>query len=143
MIDEGVRILLAEDNEGDVYLVRRALQKQGLTHQLLVARNGEEALSLLQDAEKGPATALPDLILLDLNLPRVHGGQILSRIRETSVFHQTPVIVMTSSASPRDREMALNLGATLYFRKPTDLTAFMMLGEIIQDTLRKASGAST
>jgi CheY-like chemotaxis protein len=141
--EEAIRILLAEDNEGDVYLVRRALEKQGLPHQLIIARNGEDALRLLIDAEKGPQGSLPDLILLDLNLPRVDGGQILSRIRRTSLFDQTPVIVLTSSDSPKDREMALGLGANLYFRKPTDLNSFMKLGQVVQETLRKTSGAST
>ena len=86
MTEPAIRILLAEDNEGDVYLVRRALEKQGLAHQLIVARNGEDALRMLMDAEKGPAGSLPDLILLDLNLPRVDGGQILSRVRRTTLF---------------------------------------------------------
>jgi chemotaxis family two-component system response regulator Rcp1 len=137
--DQTVRILLAEDNDGDVYLVRRALQKEGLAHQLQIARNGEEALSILQDAENGKEATLPDLILLDLNLPRIDGGQVLAHIRRTSTFDQTPVIVLTSSDSPKDREMALGLGATLYFRKPTDLASFMRLGAVIQQTLRKAS----
>jgi chemotaxis family two-component system response regulator Rcp1 len=140
---EAIRILLAEDNEGDVYLVRRALEKQGLFHQLIIARNGEEALRLLTEAEKGPKGSLPDLILLDLNLPRVDGGQILSRVRRTSLFDHTPVIVLTSSDSPKDREMALGLGANLYFRKPTDLNSFMKLGQVVQDTLERTSGAST
>jgi chemotaxis family two-component system response regulator Rcp1 len=141
--DRDVRILLAEDNEGDVFLVRRALEKQGVPHHLLVARNGEEALNILQQAEKDPEAAPPELILLDLNLPRVDGGQILTHIRSTSAFKQIPVIVLTSSDSPKDRERALSLGATLYFRKPTDLSSFMMLGRVVQETLQKFSAASS
>jgi chemotaxis family two-component system response regulator Rcp1 len=142
VIDRDVRILLAEDNEGDVFLVRRALEKQGVPHHLLIARNGEEALSILQKAENDPEADPPELILLDLNLPRVDGGQILTHIRATSVFKQVPVIVLTSSDSPKDRERALSLGATLYFRKPTDLSSFMMLGRVVQETLQKFSTAS-
>jgi chemotaxis family two-component system response regulator Rcp1 len=133
------RILLAEDNDGDVFLVRRALEKRGLPHELVLAHNGEEALVWLDhhSGEKN-GSARPDLILLDLNLPRVDGGQLLSHIRKSDSFCRTPVIVLTSSDSPKDRQMALELGANLYFRKPTDLASFMDLGRIIEETLQGA-----
>jgi CheY-like chemotaxis protein len=130
-----VRILLAEDNDGDVFLIRRALAKQGLTCQLMVAHNGEEALKMLDTAEDGPSADAPRLILLDLNLPRVDGGQILAHLRSTHTFSATPVIVLTSSDSPRDRDLAMSLGANAYFRKPTDLSSFMRLGQVIEDAL--------
>jgi CheY-like chemotaxis protein len=131
------RILLAEDNDGDVFLVRRALEKRGLAHELVLAHNGEEALVWL-DGHTGTTNgeSAPDLILLDLNLPRVDGGQLLSHIRKSDSFSRTPVIVLTSSDSPKDRQMALELGANLYFRKPTDLASFMDLGRIIEETLQ-------
>jgi len=134
------KILLAEDNDGDVFLVRRALEKRGLPHELVLAHNGEEALVWL-DHHKGTKNgdAKPDLILLDLNLPRVDGGQLLSHIRKTDSFAGTPVIVLTSSDSPKDRQMALELGANLYFRKPTDLASFMDLGRIVEETLQGAT----
>ena len=132
-----VRILLAEDNDGDVYLVRRALERNGLPYTLVVARNGEEALALLRETEQGPVGAMPELILLDLNLPRIDGAQVLSHIRKSEAFKRTPVIVLTSSDSQKDRELALRLGASLYFRKPTDLTSFMMLGQVIQETAQR------
>lgn len=137
MTEHKARILLAEDNDGDVFLVRRALQKRGVSHDLVVAHNGEEALSWLDGhaGEEKRHTA-PDLILLDLNLPRVDGAQLLSHIRKSDSFCSTPVIVLTSSDSPKDRQMALELGANLYFRKPTDLASFMELGRIIEETLR-------
>jgi len=105
-----IRILLAEDNDGDVYLVRRALEKHGLPYQLVVARNGEEAFEMLRDTECGPVAGTPELILLDLNLPRVDGVQVLSHIRETEAFKETPIIVLTSSDSQRGRELALVSG---------------------------------
>jgi CheY-like chemotaxis protein len=131
-----VRILLAEDNDGDIFLVRRALEKRGVYHQLTVARNGEEALELLERAETGPSAEAPGLILLDLNLPKIDGTQVLSRIRKTNAFSATPVIVLTSSDSPKDRESALALGANVYFRKPTDLQSFMHLGEVVEQVLQ-------
>lgn len=130
------RILLAEDNDGDVFLVRRALQKRGLSHELVVAHNGEEALTWLNGhAGDENRDLAPDLILLDLNLPRVDGAKLLSHIRRSDSFSSTPVIVLTSSDSPKDRQTALELGANLYFRKPTDLASFMDLGRIIEETL--------
>jgi CheY-like chemotaxis protein len=131
------RILLAEDNDGDVFLVRRALEKRGISHELVVAHNGEEALAWL-DGHSGEVhrDSTPDLILLDLNLPRIDGAQLLSHIRKSDWFSRTPVIVLTSSDSPKDRQMALELGANLYFRKPTDLKSFMDLGRIVDETLK-------
>lgn len=139
MNEPAIRILLAEDNDGDIFLVRRALEKRGVPHQLTVARNGEEALKLLDRAENGPRSEAPKLILLDLNLPKVDGAQVLSRIRKTEAFGGTPVIVLTSSDSPKDRESALALGANVYFRKPTDLQSFMHLGEVVERILEDRS----
>jgi two-component system, chemotaxis family, response regulator Rcp1 len=135
-----VHILLAEDNDGDVFLVRRALQKQGLSCQLEVAHNGEEAMQLLEAAEVGPSADAPELILLDLNLPRIDGSEILARLRKTRTFSHTPVIVLTSSDSPKDRDLAMSLGANSYFRKPMDLRSFMQLGQVIENALAGRSG---
>jgi CheY-like chemotaxis protein len=131
---------LAEDNDGDVFLVRRALEKRGLSHELMVAHNGEEALAWLDaHAREENKDSEPDLILLDLNLPRIDGAQLLSHIRKSDSFSHTPVIVLTSSDSPKDRQMALELGANLYFRKPTDLASFMDLGRIVEETVKSAA----
>ncbi len=131
-----IHILLAEDNDGDVFLVRRALEKQGLPHELTVARNGEEALRLLERAGRDPDFETPDLIVLDLNLPKIDGTQVLLRVRKSTVLGAIPVIILTSSDSPKDRESALELGANMYFRKPTDLQSFMHLGEVVATILR-------
>lgn len=137
MTERKTRILLAEDNDGDVFLVRRALEKRSILHELAVARNGEEALAWLEGhSGEEKRDSAPDLILLDLNLPRIDGAQLLSHIRKSDWFCRTPVIVLTSSDSPKDRQTALELGANLYFRKPTDLKSFMDLGRIIEETLK-------
>ncbi len=128
-------ILLVEDSDGDVFLVRRALEKHGLKHDLIVARDGEEALRLLDQAEKGPAADVPQMVLLDLNLPKVGGSQILSHIRRTQALAGTPVIVLTSSDSLADRDSVLALGANVYFRKSTDLQSFMELGQVVKHLL--------
>ncbi|MBY0503756.1 MAG: response regulator [Bryobacteraceae bacterium] len=129
-----MQIVLVEDNEGDVFLVRRALNRQAAPYELRLARNGEDALGIV--AENGIGQR-PDIFVLDLNLPRFSGGEVLTEIRANPVFNDTPVMVLTSSDSSRDRVRALELGADRYFCKPTDLAAFMELGRIIQDTVRE------
>ncbi len=126
-----VRIFLAEDHEGDVFLVRRALNRMSRGYDLTVARNGEDALAMLNTIEG----KFPDLIVLDLNLPRISGIELLSRLRAVENFRKTPIIIFTSSDSPRDRELALSLGANLYVRKPTDLDSFMKLGYTIEEII--------
>ena len=98
---------------------------------------------MLRDTENGPLAEMPDLILLDLNLPRVDGMQIRSHIRKTEAFNEAPVIVLTSSESSNDRESALRLGANLYLQEPTDLASFMRLsGQVIQQTARKVQDST-
>ena len=86
----------------------------------------------------GEAGALcPDVLLLDLNLPKASGHQVLEKLRAQSKCIDTPVIVVTSSDAPQDREKAARLGAAYYFRKPTDFEEFMMLGAVIKDLTMK------
>ena len=125
-----MQIVLVEDNDGDVFLVRRALNRNAVPYELRLARNGEDALEIVAESGLGNR---PDIFILDLNLPRFSGGEVLARIRANPAFDSTPVMVLTSSDSSRDRVRALELGADRYFCKPTDLTAFMGLGRIIQE----------
>jgi len=129
------RILLAEDNEGDVFLVRRALEKNGVNFELEVAQNGEDAWRRLEKSDGSDGALAPDLVLLDLNLPRFDGTQILALIGESARLRTIPVVVLTSSDSLRDRDRSLSLGAQLFFRKPTELSAFMDLGRQIKNLL--------
>lgn len=134
-MERSVRIFVADDSASDVFLVRRALERQGITHDLTVARDGEEALLLL-NREKDTPGRQPQLILLDLNLPKVDGSDILSYIRRTPAFDKTVVIVCTTSDSPQDRDLVRALGANVYFQKPDDLSSFMHLGQVVEDALR-------
>jgi len=128
-------ILLAEDNPGDVFLVRRALEKHGLKAGLVVMEDGQAAMKYLESIDSDPTTVCPDLFLLDMNLPRANGGQILERIRQSPRCEETPIIVVTSSDSPADRDLAKKLGAAHYFEKPSDLTGYMELGGIVRQLL--------
>lgn len=131
------RILIAEDNHADVYLIEHALRQQGLTYRLETADNGEDMLKMIAAIELDAAQRCPDLFLLDLNLPRHSGDEILARIRQSSRLASVPVIIITSSDSPQDRSRANELGASFYFRKPADLQKFMSIGQIVGDFLDK------
>jgi CheY-like chemotaxis protein len=139
VVQRRVRILLAEDNEGDVFLVRYALDKHISDYQLMLAKDGEEALQLLERAGADEHAPCPDFIVLDLNLPRYSGIEILERLRNIPKCAAAPVIVFTSSDSPQDKAAAVRLGANRYFRKPSDLAGFMKLGEMVRELLQQSA----
>jgi CheY-like chemotaxis protein len=131
--DGGPRIVLIEDNPGDVYLIELALKFHHIDCQLTHFEDGEEALRGLLDGE---ATPLPDLILVDLNLPRVDGKQVLSRMREHPTLGAVPIAVLTSSFSPRDYDDVVKLGARKYIHKPTRLQDYLSaIGGAVKELL--------
>jgi len=130
-----ITVLLAEDNPGDVFLVRRALEKHGLQVELVVVEDGQAALRYIDRVDADDSVFSPDLALLDLNMPRATGNRILLRIRQSRRCNTIPIIIVTSSDSPLDRDSTAQLGATGYFQKPGDLAGFMHLGQIVRDAL--------
>ena len=133
MIDRDLLILLAEDNPADVILIEEALNEHGLRYSLRVFRDGAEAASFLGTIQCKDDSGCPDIALLDLNLPKVEGHELLRMIRAHPVCSNLPVIIVTSSDSPEDRQTAARFGASYYFRKPSNLTEFMKLGAIVKD----------
>ena len=118
----GKTILLVEDNPDHEALALRALSKHNTAANIKVARDGAEALAVLL----GPATdAIPDLVLLDLQLPGVDGLEVLKRIRADARTRFIPVVVLTSSDEERDIVSSYSLGANSYIRKPVDFESFM------------------
>jgi DNA-binding response OmpR family regulator len=136
------QIALIEDTEADVFLVREALEQAGLEFDLLVLQDGEKAVEFIAAIETGQAASCPHLIILDLNLPMVSGQEILERVRQTSKCSLVPVIILTSSESPRDRAEVLRLGATEYFQKSSRLDEFMKLGALARKLIESQSAAS-
>jgi chemotaxis family two-component system response regulator Rcp1 len=130
------KILLAEDNPGDVLLFREALNQQGLRFNLVVAADGEKAIGLLPD-EAG-SSGRPDLIVLDVNLPKANGDVVLRHIRRQPWLNSVPVIILTSSSSPADRAVAMDLGATLYLQKSSDLNQLLDFGRVVEAVLSRA-----
>ncbi len=116
-------ILLVEDNADDVALTLRALKSHNITNEVVVARDGVEALDRLFGAA-GASPDLPQVILLDLNLPRVDGLEVLRRIRANDRTKLLPVVILTSSDEERDIVESYRLGANSYVRKPVDFNEF-------------------
>jgi CheY-like chemotaxis protein len=140
-VDRMSRILVAEDNPADVYLIRAALQEHGVDLPLQVAADGREVLQIIGQLESMAETQL-DLIILDLNLPRHDGIEILQRLRESERLGGVPVVVLTSSDSPRDRILASELGAASYLRKPSSLEQFLGLGAVFKELLGRVGSQS-
>lgn len=135
------RIVLVEDNPSDVFLLRRALEEHDVDYTLEVIRDGEQALKYLARLESGVDTR-PDLLVLDLNLPRHDGIEVLTSCRETPGLDSVPIIVLTSSDSPKERERAEELGVSDYVRKPLLLDEFMAVGGRIRSLLAGRSAAT-
>lgn len=128
-------IILVEDAEPDVLLVREALEQSGLDFELMVFDDGEQGVDYVESMDRDSSLARPHLFLLDLNLPKKTGGQILERVRQSPTCGQIPVVILTSSDSHKDKAQAAQLNATGYFRKPSRLDEFMKLGPYIRDLL--------
>lgn len=126
-----LNVLLAEDNPGDVLLIREALKDGGFDFELTVQQDGERMLRHIDSIEKGERVC-PDIVLLDLNLPKASGHVLLQRIRSSDTCQRVPIIIVTSSDSAKDRELAERLGASGYFRKASDFDEYMLLGAVIK-----------
>ena len=124
-MSDPVRILVAEDNPGDVYLIEEALREHGLDFEMVLAEDGEQALAILNSGEH------LDAMLLDLNMPKRGGTEVLGMVQGRSI----PVIILTSSDSPSDRLEAMRQGVTRYIRKPSGLSDFLAIGGTIKEIL--------
>ena len=128
-------ILLVEDNPDDVLLIKRAFKKAGLPHDLQIASNGEEAVDYLAgdgsyaDRDKHP---FPALMLLDLQLPRRSGHEVLEWLRGQEDLRRLPVVVLTSSREPNDINLAYDLGANSYLVKPVSFDALFEMVQVLE-----------
>jgi CheY-like chemotaxis protein len=129
-MSDPIEILLAEDNPADAFLIEEALSLTRLNFHLKRAADGEVASRMLAEIEQQKARL--SLLLLDLNLPKVSGHELLAQVRNSEQLRRTRVIVITSSDSPQDRAKATALNVNYYFRKPTDLHDFLQLRGIVE-----------
>ncbi|RKD97443.1 response regulator [Halopiger aswanensis] len=131
-LTEPVEILLVEDNPGDVRLIQEAFKELPTEVTLCVVTDGDDALTLLQN-RRAEAAALPDLVLLDLNLPRMGGLEFLEAIQDEPAFARLPVLVLTSSEAYEDVLESYELAANAYLTKPTDPDEFSSMVETIAE----------
>jgi CheY-like chemotaxis protein len=133
--DETIRsILLIEDNSADVLLVQQALQEHDVRAALTVLRDGEEAMRFI-DAVEGGFMNCPDLIVLDINLPKKSGYEVLGRMRSSGKCAHVPVVVLSSSTAFADMLESKRLGVVRHIQKPTDLEAFLRIGGVLKSLL--------
>jgi len=119
-----LHILIVEDNEGDILLTTETLEEGNLSKKISIARDGLEAIKLL-DTSSINNQELPDLVLLDINLPKVNGFAVLKHIKEANTLSYLPVIMLTTSVSPADKLMAKELNANDYLIKPAEIEDFV------------------
>ena len=128
-------ILIVEDNQADVFLIREAIARADVGATVHVIFDGQQAMRFFDAADAGDHPPVPALVLLDLNLPKNNGEEVLSHLRRSPKCGATNVLILTSSDSVQDRKAVNALGARGYFRKPSDYDQFMKLGSIVRDLL--------
>lgn len=119
---------MAEDNQADIFLIREALAKLGA--ELEFVNDGEKAIRYMDRVDASDDVPCPSLIIIDINLPKKHGGEVLAHLRKSRRCASAPVLVVTSSDSEEDRHAMARLGIDAYFRKPSDYEEFLKLGDV-------------
>jgi CheY-like chemotaxis protein len=128
-----VEILLVEDNPGDVKLTRNALEQGSLENNLHVVNDGVEAMEFLRSVPPYTDTPQPDLVLLDLNMPRKDGQDVLEEMKADDDLGRIPVVVLTSSESEEDVIKSYDLNANAYLTKPVDYDGFLDIVDSLED----------
>ncbi|GLY27679.1 response regulator [Kineosporia sp. NBRC 101731] len=128
-----IAILLVEDDPGDVLMTREALEGTGLASRLNVVGDGAQALDFLYKRGEYTDAPTPDLILLDLNLPKVHGREVLAQVKDDPQLRQIPVVVLTTSEAEEDVLHSYDLHANAYVTKPVDFEQFVKVVRHIDD----------
>ena len=128
-----IEVLLVEDNPGDAQLTRIALEESKISIHLNVVEDGVEAMAFLRKQEKYVKAAHPDIVLLDLNLPRKDGREVLAEIKADENLRRIPVVILTTSQAQEDILKAYNLSANCYITKPVDFDQFVKIVQSIEN----------
>jgi CheY-like chemotaxis protein len=131
-------ILIAEDSKADLFLIREAIHTARIDATLHIVEDGHQAVLFIDAADADADAPRPDLVLLDINLPKKNGTEVLRHLRNSGCCKDAPVLIVSSSDSARDRDTAKSLGFSGYFRKPSVYAEFLKLGPIIRDLLTTA-----
>lgn len=135
------RILLVEDNVADIYLFREALNAAGLNVELTVLENGADGLAFARRQGNYAGSPIPDLAVLDLNLPKNGGASVLEAMRQNKDLERVPVFILSSTAGPREQARAKELGIERFITKPPNLEEFLQIGQVVKEVLLKGRGA--
>ncbi|MEX2512852.1 MAG: response regulator [Cyclobacteriaceae bacterium] len=122
---KSIHILLVEDNEGDIFLTTEALEESKIINRISVAKDGQEALDFVFRKKEFVDASRPDLILLDVNLPKKSGHEVLIEIKNHPEFKKIPIIMLTTSSSQRDIELSYENHANCYITKPVEVEDFL------------------
>jgi CheY-like chemotaxis protein len=133
MSNRVVKILLIEDNEGDIVLTMEALQELNLVTEVIIKKDGETAISYLREMVKSKPNQLPDLVLLDINLPKMNGHEVLGEIKNDPELKRIPILVLTTSSSENDILEAYRKHANCYITKPVDVNDFIRITSKIEE----------
>lgn len=125
-----------EDNAADVFLIRRAIEKADSQIRIHVVRDGEQAIRYFDEMDAHEASPCPALVILDINLPKKQGGEVLQHMRNSRRCSKALVIAVSTSGAQQDRDTMAKLGANAYFRKPSDYNDFMKLRDVVAELLR-------
>jgi CheY-like chemotaxis protein len=131
--DRPVEILLIEDNSGDILLTKEAFEEIKFTENLSVVTDGEAALDFLYKQGRYHEAPTPDLIILDLNIPRVDGKELLAKVKKDDLLRKIPIIVLSTSKSDKDIKTCYELQANCYLIKPVDFEQFIEIVTYIRD----------
>jgi CheY-like chemotaxis protein len=132
IIDKPVEILLVEDNEGDIGLIEEVFEEAKIRNTLHIAEDGEEAILFLRGEGKFSGSPRPDIILLDLNLPKKDGREVLREIKEDNNLKNIPVVVLTTSIAEKDVLRSYDLRANAYVTKPLNFDQFIRVVKSIE-----------
>ena len=133
IIGKPIEILLVEDNEGDIGLIEEVFEEARIRNKLHIAENGEEAMLFLHGEKEFSGSTRPDIILLDLNLPKKDGREVLKEIKENDDLKNIPVVILTTSGAEKDILKAYDLHANAYITKPLDFNQFIKVIESIEN----------
>lgn len=128
---KSIHILIVEDNEGDLILTLEALNEGKLNNKISIARDGEEAINFIFD--KTQNTDLPDLILLDINLPKIDGKEVLEKIKSSELYKSIPIVILTTSSSEKDILDTYSKNANSFITKPVDFEKFIEVVKNIEE----------
>jgi DNA-binding response OmpR family regulator len=131
-----MKLLVVEDNQADVFLVQDAIRHEGLKAEVQVASDGELAIHLISSSANAETSTAFDCFLIDFNLPKKSGAEVLRHVRQSPVFGKCPVIMMTSSDAQMEHRKILDLGATEVFVKPFQLSEFRQLVRLVERSFR-------